>query len=123
MYEYHKTAYPVEMRCEFTDYRIDDFPSEWLFDTEHITAWEEWHEQLSKMYADVLVQAIKHGCVGIRRPDSKVWYYVHNSTRGSFMQVTCWDDQGPVGHADVASGDSLAREIGWHAMTVYKMAA
>ena len=38
-------------------------------------------------------------------------HYLHTSTRRAELQLTTWDDLGPVGHIDVNDLDDLASEL------------
>lgn len=99
-------------------YHLDDYPDGWLFDPEHDEDWRRWHEEHDRMCREILVAAIRCGCVRVSHEGSRIWYYVHHSTRRDLMQVTCWDEHGPVGHVEVADGRQLAREISWREVTV-----
>ncbi len=122
LFEYRKSLASEGPGYVFTEYHLDELPDGWLFNEEHLFDSQRWHDAQHDMYADILVAAIKYGCVGVWNGGNR-WYYVHPSTRNHLMQVTCWDAQGPVGHTSVASGDGLAREIGWNDLTVYRMVA
>ena len=122
MFEYIKRNYPTCTAYSFTEYKLEDFPEDWLFNLEHDDDWEDWHEEHIRMYADVLIHATKCGCVGIWHGESKIHYYLHPSTRYDCMQLTCWDEHGPVGHANIVSAKELAREVNWREFTVYKVA-
>ena len=52
------------------------------------------------------------GCIEIstRAPHNRR-YYLHTSTRRAELQLTTWDDLGPVGHIDVNDPDDLASEL------------
>ena len=121
-YEFTKRT-SNEGKYMFNEYLLDDFPKDWLFNLDHDDDWRDWHEELDRMYEEVLDRASKVGCVGIWMPGNAFWYYVHVSSDHDGIRATCWDDMGPVGHQDVTSGKELAREIGWHSFTEYEMAA
>ena len=112
-----------EGKYTFNEYLLDDFPDEWLFDLDHDDEWESWHDEIDRMYAEVLERASKVGCVGVWVPGEPFWYYVHRSSDHDGMRATCWDDRGPIGHQDVTSGKELAQEIKWHSFTAYETAA
>ena len=122
MFEYIKRNYPTCTAYSFTDYELEDFPNDWLFNLEHDEDWREWHGEQDRMYEDVLDDAIRNGCIGIWHPESHIWYYLHASAQADCMQLTCWDSSGPVGHAEIRSGAELAREVYWNDFTTYKVA-
>lgn len=99
-------------------YRLEDFPDEWLFDPEHLSEWEEWHAEHERMYREILLLACRRGCVRITHATSRIFYYLHQSTRFDGMQLTCWDEMGPVGHTDVTDEGKLAREVMWREVDV-----
>lgn len=123
MFEYSKKVHPKETSCRFTDYSMDEFPKDWLFDLDHDDDWHDWQCARLDMYGDVLLKACKCGCVGIWNGKSRIHYYLHNSTRYDGLQLTCWDELGPVGHADVTTAEKLALEVSWTSFTVYDCAA
>ena len=123
MFEYVKRNYPTCTAYSFTDYELSDYPKDWLFDLEHDDDWDDWYKERTRMYSDVLVRATKCGCVGIWNPNSSIHYYLHPSTRYDCMQLTCWDEHGPVGHANITSAKELADEVYWHEFTIYNKVA
>ena len=110
--------YTKESHGDACAYRLEDFPDEWLFDPEHLGEWEEWHAEHERMYREILLLACGSGCVRIGHEGSSIFYYLHRSTRFDGMQLTCWDDVGPVGHTDVTDGRRLAREVMWREVEV-----
>lgn len=51
--------------------------------------------------------------------EGKLRYYLHRLTRHDGMQLTCFDDRGPLGHADVDDAERLAFEVCWNDFTAY----
>ena len=122
MTEYRKTVHDPVTKYAFSDYAIADLPKEWLFSLEHEDDWQGWHDERDRMFDDVLRLAKERGCVGVWG-GSRTWYYVHPSTRNGAMQVTHWDDKGPIGHVDVTDGHELSDAIRWNQFTAYTQAA
>lgn len=123
MCEYRKVAYPKACKYRFVGYHIDDYPEEWILEDGHDDDECDWQCARQDMYEDVLELAREVGCVGIWNGPGRPRYYLHRSTRHDGMQLTCWDERGPVGHADVDTAERLAFEVNWNEFTVYEEAA
>lgn len=62
--------------------------------------------------SDIYDIATVTGCVEIStHAPRQRRHYLHTSTRRAVLQLTTWDDLGPVGHIDVNDPDDLASEL------------
>ena len=69
--------------------------------TEMTTEWGELAIAFAKVY----------GCLEVRTDRDEEyhhWWYLHRSVRGDYLQLTTYDDDGPVGHIDVRTPYDLS---------------
>ena len=62
--------------------------------------------------AEVCKAAKRFGCVLVRHDLSPIWHYVHVSPRSADdLQVTTWDDLGPVSHEMISRPADLLQDL------------
>lgn len=54
----------------------------------------------------IMRMALDNGCVELRN-GSPAWYYLHPSVRGYLLQMTVWDEFGPVRHYNVDEPEDM----------------
>ena len=72
---------------------------------------DEYDAQLDEIGAAIWTTATRTGCVRIDH--NGITYYLHRSTSGHTLQLTHWDERGPVGHCDLNDADDLATDIAY----------
>lgn len=76
---------------------------------EYDAACDAYDERTEQISAEIVQTATEAGAVRIDQDGTTS--YLHRSTRHDGLQLTLWDDLGPVGHYDVTDGGDLAQYI------------
>ena len=100
-----------------THYRIPEYaPMMAALDSHDLDRYfdlaDDLDAHIDAIASDIYDLATATGCIeiSIRAPHNRR-YYLHTSTRRAELQLTTWDDLGPVGHIDVNDLDDLADEL------------
>lgn len=65
----------------------------------------EYEERRAAALTDTYQAARTYGCIQIKA--GGLTWYLHSSARHEGMQLTSWDERGPIGHADIADPADL----------------
>jgi hypothetical protein len=104
--EQRATTYDATEQAEQLDQMVDAGE----FGTDAYDAACDAYDELTGQISAAIVQtATEAGAARIEQGGTTS--YLHRSTRHDGLQLTLWDDLGPVGHYDVTDGGDLARYI------------
>ena len=90
--------------------QLDQLIEEDQFGTdEYEAACDAYDERTEQISAAIVQTATESGAVRIEQRGTT--YYLHRSTRFDGLQLTAWDERGPMGHYDVSDGGDLSQYI------------
>ena len=90
--------------------RLNDLIDAGDFDA-YDRVFDEYDAKLDEIGASIWHTAKLDGCVRIDHHG--LTYYLHRSSRHDGMQLTAWDERGPMSHCDLHDADDLATDIAY----------
>lgn len=76
-----------------------------LFFDDNEEPMDEFEQRRASALADTYRAAQSYGCIQIEA--GGLTWYLHSSARTEGLQLTAWDERGPIGHTDIADPADL----------------